>query len=46
MSDNEIILEALRAQLKKEIPDKIGAPMDSVKIKRIRQAIECTQAKK
>ena len=40
MNDNEIILRALRIQLKSAIPDKIGDPIDKNLIGKIREAID------
>jgi len=39
MTDNEIILRALRIQLKSAIPDKIGDPIDKDLIGKIRESI-------
>ncbi len=40
MTDNEIILESLKDQLKEAIPEKIGSPIDVKRVKRIREAIK------
>lgn len=40
MKDHEIIYESLQQQLKEAIPEKIGAPIDEKRVKRIRQGIK------
>ena len=40
MTDNEIILESLKDQLKKAIPEKIGSLIDVKRVQRIREAIK------